>query len=177
MNQLKTASIVLKVVQIMALVVGIGFVAHFTKEAHDSLAKYLYELGRLGRFEFYLFTNGVGVAIAFFGLLCTLTGVLEKKFGAFGMITLQALWAFQLMVSTGLLTKILTIYRKKIFSQGMSKCEIWDRLYGLDNLEYDLHCSHLIVGVACGFIAMLLFAKDAVISFMFFRRFKESNLN
>ena len=67
--------------------VGIGFVAYFTKELHDELTEgdpkiSGYDLGQLGRYEFFLYTTGVGVGIAVLGFVGTITGLLEKKHGA-----------------------------------------------------------------------------------------------
>ena len=59
-----------------------GFVAYFTKEARDEAGTHSYNLGEFGRYEFFLYTTGVGVAIAVLGLVSALTGLLERKHGA-----------------------------------------------------------------------------------------------
>ena len=69
------------------LVAGMGSVAYFTKEYRDYLNKNdpeidLYDVGVFGRFEFFLYTTGVGVAIAVLGFVCAIFGLLEKKHGA-----------------------------------------------------------------------------------------------
>ena len=69
-----------------------GFVAYFTKEIHDEITKKdppvdSCDLGSLGRYEFFLYSTGVGVGIALFGLLCAIMGLLEKKYGAFAVRT------------------------------------------------------------------------------------------
>ena len=73
---------------------GMGCVAYFTKEAHDALEAaneviygsrdYIdpYDTGTFGRFEFFLYTTGVGVGIVVLGFVCALVGLLEKKHGA-----------------------------------------------------------------------------------------------
>ena len=69
--------------------VGVGLVGYYTKESHDELTKDYgdddidpYDLGRLGRYEFYLYTASVGIIIACLGLVCAARGFLEKKYGA-----------------------------------------------------------------------------------------------
>ena len=60
-----------------------GFVAYFTKELHDADdSNFAYDTGELGRYEFFLYTTGVGMGIAVLGFVCTITGLLEKKHGA-----------------------------------------------------------------------------------------------
>ena len=73
---------------------GMGCVAYFTKEAHDeNKATYeklypdgdyidSYDRGAFGRYEFFLYTTGVGLGIVVFGFLCAIGGLLEKKYGA-----------------------------------------------------------------------------------------------
>ena len=97
MVPLKIVSIILKPVEIALLVVGIGFVAYFTNEVHDEVTKDdpstdPYDLGTFGRYEFFLYTTCVGVGIAVLGLVCALIGLLEKKYGAFAMFAVQAIW-------------------------------------------------------------------------------------
>ena len=58
--------------------------AYFTEEYHEAITKDdpeidEYDLGVLGRYEFFLYTTGVGVAIAVLGLVCAVTGLLERK--------------------------------------------------------------------------------------------------
>ena len=64
-----------------------GFVAYFTKEFHDQITENdpkidPYDVGSLGRYEFFLFTTCVGVGIAVLGIVCAFIGLLEKKYGA-----------------------------------------------------------------------------------------------
>jgi hypothetical protein len=70
------------------LVTGMGLVAYHTKEYHDELTKISgslsndpYDIGQFGRYEFFMYTTGVGVGIAVLGFVCALTGKLEKKHG------------------------------------------------------------------------------------------------
>ena len=63
--------------------------AHFTKEFHDYM-KHIsgsysidpYDTGGFGRYEFYMFSTGVGIGIAALGLICAFSGLMEKKYGA-----------------------------------------------------------------------------------------------
>jgi hypothetical protein len=71
------------------LVTGMGLVAYHTKEYHDEATKNNpsnsidgYDVGQFGRYEFFMYTTGVGVGIAVLGFVCALTGQLEKKHGA-----------------------------------------------------------------------------------------------
>ena len=171
MAALKMISIVLKPVQIAALVIGMGFVAYFTKEFHDELTEDdppidPYDLGAFGRYEFFLYSTGVGVVLAVFGLVCVLMGLMEKKYGALAISAVQAIWTLQLLVSTGLVTKILATYKEEQEVLGIkvqSQCERWDKA---ENRDYDYTCDQLTAGAVCGFIAMVAFAADSVISFV-----------
>ncbi|XP_028392811.1 uncharacterized protein LOC114517322 [Dendronephthya gigantea] len=169
----KIVSIVLKFAQICPLVIGMGFMAHFTKEFRDFMTSLggssfdPYDAGAFGRYEFYLFSVGVGIGIAVLGLICTFSGLMEKKYGALSMTALQALWAFHLLVATSLLAKSLSTYEKEE-DQGetTSPCKSWE-VYGKD---YDFNCGQIYGAVACGFIAMALFAMDTVMSMVAFNR-------
>ena len=174
MSNLKMIAIVLKPVQIAMLVIGMGFVAYHTKEFRDELTKDdpkidPYDVGALGRYEFYLYSAGVGVVLAVFGLVCVLMGLLEKKHGALPMSAVQAIWTLQLLVSTGLVTKILTTYeeehevRGRFTTVSVSQCDFWDKA---ENRDYDYTCDQLIAGAVCGFLAMVAFAVDTAISFV-----------
>jgi hypothetical protein len=67
-----------------------GLVAYFTKEEHDEFKSKIgstisldpYDVGFLGRQEFFLYTTGVGVVFAVLGLVCVIAGLLQKKHGA-----------------------------------------------------------------------------------------------
>ena len=73
---------------------GMGCVAYFIKEVRDeSKAAYeklypdgdyidSYDLGAYGRYEFFLYTTGVGVGIVVLGFVFAIVGLLEKKHGA-----------------------------------------------------------------------------------------------
>ena len=73
---------------------GMGLVAYFTKEASDETKDSLkalypdgdyidpYDTGSFGRYEFFLYTTGVGVGIVVLGFVCAIVGLLEKKHGA-----------------------------------------------------------------------------------------------
>ncbi len=73
---------------------GMGCVAYFTKEYHDQVkatskalspdSDYIdpYDTGSLGRYEFFLYTTGVGVGIVVLGFVFAIVGLLEKKHGA-----------------------------------------------------------------------------------------------
>ena len=166
MAALKMISIVLKPVQIASLAIGMGFVAFFTKEYHDYETRKdptidPYDLGEFGRYEFFLYSTGTGVVLAVFGLVCVLMGLMEKKHGALAMSAVQAIWALQLLVSTGLVTKILTTFKKEYETQSI--CEVWDKE---EDRDYDYTCDQLMAGAVCGFIAMVAFAVDSVISFV-----------
>ena len=81
--------IVLFLLQVL-LVVGLGAVAYFTKEIREDAKKNfpirdLYDFGVYGRLEFFLYSTGVGVGIAVLGLVCSIMGILEKKYGAFAV--------------------------------------------------------------------------------------------
>ncbi|XP_028392891.1 uncharacterized protein LOC114517391 [Dendronephthya gigantea] len=178
MVDIKIVSTVLKFAQICPLVIGMGFMAHFTKEFHDFTTQLYasidssldpYDNGSFGRYEFYLFSVGVGIGIAVLGLICALRGLMEKKYGALSMTALQALWAFHLLVATSLLAKSLSTYEKKAYEGGtMSLCKMWDQSEGYK--DYDFNCSQIYGAVVCGFIAMALFAMDTVMSMVAFNR-------
>ena len=166
MIALKIFSILRKAVESVLLVVGMGFVAYFTNELHDSYTadkydKYVYDTGGLGRYEFFLYTTGVGMGIAVLGFVCTITGLLERKHGALAMFAVQAIWAFQLLVSTALLAKVLTTYQK-ITSDSVTFCKKWDN--NTEDPKYNYKCSQLTAGVVGGFGAMAAFGLDAIIS-------------
>ena len=169
MGRLKIVSIILKPVEIALLVVGMGFVAYFTKELHDEATKDdplidPYDLGTFGRYEFFLYTASVGVGIAVLGLVCALTEIPEKKYGALAMFVVQAIWTMQLLVSTALVAKTLTTYQTDIGLVGkISRCDLWDKA---ENRDYEYTCGQLTSGVVCGFIAMTVFAVDILVSFL-----------
>ena len=164
MIALKIFSIFLKAVESVLLVIGLGFVAYFTKEFHDQLEKdgdtIIYDTGGLGRYEFFLYTTGVGMGIAVLGFLGTITGLLEKKHGALAMFAVQAIWAFQLLVSTSLLAKVLTTFQN-ITGDSETICKAWDTA---EYRKYHYKCSQLTAGVVGGFGAMAAFGLDAIIS-------------
>ena len=62
--------------------VATGVVAHFVKEFKedfdDERTESLYELGLLGRFEFFLYTSVVGIFVAVISLVQVTTGLCEK---------------------------------------------------------------------------------------------------
>ena len=179
MVRLKIVSMILKPVEIVLLVVGTGFVAYFTKEAHDHVTKDAppidpYDLGNFGRYEFFLYTTCVGMGIAVLGFVFAIAGLLEKRYGAFAMFAVQAIWTLQLLVSTALVTKILTTYQKEIdfgILGKRSQCELWDKA---EDRDYKYTCGQLTGGVACGFIAMIVFAVDALVSFASFTKAEKS---
>ena len=81
--------IILFLLQVV-LVAGLGAVAYFTKELRDEATKANlgfdpYDWGRYGRYEFFLYSTSVGVGIAVLGLVCSIMGLLEKKYGAFAV--------------------------------------------------------------------------------------------
>ena len=63
------------------------------------------------------------------------------------MFAVQAIWTFQLLVSTALVAKVLTTYQKDI-GRGIlgkiSQCEAWDKA---ENREYEYTCGQLTGGV------------------------------
>ena len=81
------------------------------------------------------------------------------------MSAVQALWTLQLLVSTALLAKILTTYKKDSF--GFSICDIWDKQ---ENREYNYKCSQITGGVVsyvnllCTFIKLLLYVDITIFS-------------
>ena len=77
------------------------------------------------------------------------------------MFAVQAIWTLQLLVSTALVTKILTTYHKDEDPRTISVCEFWDKA---EDRDYKYTCGQLTGGVACGFIAMIVFAVDALVS-------------
>ncbi|XP_028392840.1 uncharacterized protein LOC114517345 [Dendronephthya gigantea] len=165
---LKMISIGFKPVQSLLLVTGVGLVSYFTREYRFELSKGNpqpdpYDIGKLGRYEFYLYTASVGIIISGLALVCILRGLLEKKYGATSMAIVQALWASQLMISTALLFKVLTTYQETTAS-GTPYCEYWNKL---PEREYHHTCGQLIGGVVCGIFALALFALDSIISMIF----------
>ena len=67
--------------------IGVGLVGYFSKEYNDELSKgngnqHAYDTGKLGRYEFYLYTASVGIVIASLGIVCAEREFLEKKYGA-----------------------------------------------------------------------------------------------
>ena len=166
MFALKIFSILLKAVESVLLVIGMGFVAYFTKELHDEYTDEnddndIYDTGGLGRYEFFLYTTGVGIGIAVLGFVGAITGLLEKKHGALAMFAVQAIWAFQLLVSTALLAKVLTTYQTEKIISSVTFCKAWDKT---ENRKYHYKCSQLTAGVVGGFGAMAAFGLDAIIS-------------
>ena len=67
---------------------------------------------------------------------------------SFQMAVVQALWAFQLMISTALLAKILTTYGTDI-SPGLSNCDSWDKT---PDRKYKYTCGQLTGGVVSMYI-------------------------
>ena len=73
---------------------GTVCVAYFTKEfrkAVEAVSEVIYgardhpdpyDIGSYGRYEFFLYTTGVGMGIVLFGFVCAIAGLLEKKYGA-----------------------------------------------------------------------------------------------
>ena len=65
-----------------------GFVGYFTNEYNDQLSENNpsdidpYDIGQLGRYEFYLYTASVGIIIENLGYVFVARGFLEKKYGA-----------------------------------------------------------------------------------------------
>ena len=63
------------------------------------------------------------------------------------MFAVQAIWTFQLLVSTALVAKVLTTFQKDtgrgIFGK-ISPCEAWDKA---ENREYEYTCGQLTGGV------------------------------
>ncbi|CAB4001362.1 ---NA--- [Paramuricea clavata] len=170
MTALKIVSMILKPVELVLLVTGMGLVAYHTKEYHDAVtvndpSTDPYDVGQFGRYEFFMYTTGVGVGIAVLGFVCAFTGQLEKKHGALAASAVQAIWVLQLLVSTALLAKVLTTYKKEIGTGAakISQCKFWDET---KNRDYDHNCGQITGGVVCGFFAMVVFAVDTVISFM-----------
>ncbi|XP_028392857.1 uncharacterized protein LOC114517362 [Dendronephthya gigantea] len=168
MGIMKTISIAVKWVAFILMMIGVGFVSFFTKEYSDELSKGNpkpdpYDLGQLGRYEFYLCTVIIGLVIEHIGFVCVLRGYLLKKHSAMCMAVVQALWALQLMISTALLARVLTTYQKEI-SPGQSYCDYWDEL---PERKYKYTCTQLTIGVVCGFLAMATFAVDSIISTIF----------
>ncbi|XP_028392768.1 uncharacterized protein LOC114517290 [Dendronephthya gigantea] len=155
---MKIAPVISAALEIVLLVVGTGLVGHFMKELHDDYDKQdeSYNLGFYGRHEFYLFSTSLGVIIAICSIVEAITGILEKKGGVLVMAVVHALWAFQLVVATALLAKVLTTYEDK-GDLPISLCDVYDKS------DKDYQCSELIGGVACGFIAAVIFIIDAVL--------------
>ena len=175
MTPLKIISIVLKPLQIVLLVIGMGFVAYFTKEYHDFLKVSqfdAYDAGYFGRNEFFLYSTGIGVVFAAFELVCVLMGQLENKHSALAVSAEQAICTCQLLVSTALLAKVLTTFQKKeVLSSNFlfkirspSLCEKWDKN------KFHHTCDDLMAGVICGFLAVVAFAVDTAISFVSYKQ-------
>ena len=62
------------------------------------------------------------------------------------MFAVQAIWAFQLLVSTALLAKVLTTFQKIPTDALISTCKAWDKM---EHRKYHYKCSQLTAGVVC----------------------------
>ena len=66
------------------LSVGIIVIGHFTKTYHSYLKKGNpivdpYDLGELGVYEFFLYSNGISLSVTVLGLMFVFTGLQFKK--------------------------------------------------------------------------------------------------
>lgn len=62
------------------------------------------------------------------------------------MFAVQAIWTLQLLVSTALVAKVLTTYKKEIAigAAKISQCKVWDEA---KNRDYDHNCGQITGGV------------------------------
>jgi hypothetical protein len=60
------------------------------------------------------------------------------------VFAVQAIWTLQLLVSTALVAKVLTTYKKELGAAKISQCEIWDKT---KNRDYDHNCGQITGGV------------------------------
>ena len=111
----------------------------------------LLDYGTQGRQEFLLFAAGIGIFIAIFSMVIAILGLQEISHWAVTMITLHAFCALVLLVSASLLAKTTSTYDKK------------DVCKRLKEISSDARCYQLTIGVAFGFVSMVLFIGDTII--------------
>ncbi|CAB4013036.1 ---NA--- [Paramuricea clavata] len=122
-----------------------------------------YDIGKYGRFEFFLYTTSVGVIIAILSFVASITGLLEKQGRTLAMVVLHAIWTLQLLVSTVLLAKTLATLEKKVeylsstVGKKKSNCQL------LDDANHDFTCSQLTAGVVFGSFGTILFLVDTIV--------------
>ena len=76
---------------------GTGVAGYFMKEQYDDSKPENdneinpYDLGKFGRYEFFLYTTSLGVILAILSLVALITGLLEKKGGTLAVSSVRGI--------------------------------------------------------------------------------------
>ncbi|XP_046848343.1 uncharacterized protein LOC124441913 [Xenia sp. Carnegie-2017] len=158
--------IILSLLQMVLLVIALGFVGFFVREMNktserearratialqSTVAPVANDMGIFGREESFLFSSAIGIIIAFISMIIAISQSHSKAPCAASMVTAHILLLLLLVVSSSILANTAEKY------DSLHLCK------SLKENKSDTRCTHLTAGVALAFISVVLFIGSTVI--------------